>query len=685
MNNQKSLSEKICLWTIKIGALGAIISPLVVSDKFFFPFVGPKSLWFMAFSQIVFFAYLFLALSSPKYRPRLNTLLVAFLGFLVVFALSSVLGVDFEESFWSKFERMTGLLMWFHLFGFFLALSSSFKEKKDWLQIFGVSLIASFVICLLYIFEKVIAAQETVPAAMEGLVNLFDKLGLVSGDSNRGGATLGNSSFLGTYLLFNFFISLYLFFQTNKQKFNSQLHKIINFFALLSAGVIGLVLFYSTARAALISTAGGLVLLGMLWLAFANKGKIRKTGVSLLLLSAAGFLAVIFLVFYSPGLVQERLEDRFGISTVRPRIVVYEIAWKGFLEKPFFGWGPENFSIPFVRHFTPKFFTEDFGNDIWYDKAHNIIFDTLAATGIFGFLTYLFLYLASFFVLWRKFFKEKEDFWKAGIFSSVLVAYFVQNLTVFDMIGSYLMFILVLSFVSSDCGKKEEALEMKPKSWFLPLILIIFAFSFANFVVSPAQKAHYAISARLLEPFSLAKLEMYEKTSDTSFVGHDQIIEAFSNSTMEFSYHQDIGYVPEERIKAEFDFVISELEETVENNPLDYRMVLDLGTVYNAYVRFDQSAIFKAEKVLKYAIELSPNNQQGYWYLAQTMLYNNKMEEAITLAEKALELEPEVERSHLILLQILKFNGDQERLSEAKNRALEINPEWATSISSAIG
>jgi tetratricopeptide (TPR) repeat protein len=112
---------------------------------------------------------------------------------------------------------------------------------------------------------------------------------------------------------------------------------------------------------------------------------------------------------------------------------------------------------------------------------------------------------------------------------------------------------------------------------------------------------------------------------------------------------------------------------------------LDLGTIYNAYVRFDQSAVFKAERVLKYAIELSPNNQQGYWYLAQTMLYNNKMEEAITLAEKALELEPEVERSHLILLQILKFNGDQERLSEAKNRALEINPEWATSISSAIG
>jgi len=361
------------------------------------------------------------------------------------------------------------------------------------------------------------------------------------------------------------------------------------------------------------------------------------------------------------------------------------MAWKGFLERPLLGWGPENFSIAFTKYFSPSFFTEDFGGDIWYDKSHNVVFDTLVTTGLLGLISYFGIYAASFYLLWKKFFREKEDFWKAGIFSVALIAYFVQNLTVFDMIGSYLMFFLILSFISSDSGNKEEAGEAKLKFWLLPLLLIVLAFSLANFVVSPAQKAYYAILPRQQEPFSESRLEMYEKTASTSFVGQDQIIESFANSTIEFSYYQDIESVPAERVAAEFGFLMAELEKIVEKNPLDYRMVLELGTIYNTYIRFDPYYISKAEKVFKDAITLSPNNQQGYWYLAQTKLYEGKMEEAVTLAEKALQLDQKAERSHLVLVQVLKFSGNQEKLQEAVLNALEINPEWATSIESLVG
>jgi hypothetical protein len=86
----------------------------------------------------------------------------------------------------------------------------------------------------------------------------MDLLGPIS-SSTRGGGTIGNSSFLGTYLLFNFFITLYLVFNSKKNK---------RFFAIAALLVIGTALFFSTARAALVSTFGGLVLLFLLWMIF---------------------------------------------------------------------------------------------------------------------------------------------------------------------------------------------------------------------------------------------------------------------------------------------------------------------------------------------------------------------------------------------------------------------------------
>jgi len=105
------------------------LTPLILFTKFYFPFVGPKSLYFMGCCQIVFFIWLYLAINYERYRPKRNSVLIAISLFLIVLILSSILGVDFSRSFWSKYERMTGLLMWLHLFGFFLVISSTFKKS----------------------------------------------------------------------------------------------------------------------------------------------------------------------------------------------------------------------------------------------------------------------------------------------------------------------------------------------------------------------------------------------------------------------------------------------------------------------------------------------------------------------------------------------------------------------------
>jgi tetratricopeptide (TPR) repeat protein len=75
-----------------------------------------------------------------------------------------------------------------------------------------------------------------------------------------------------------------------------------------------------------------------------------------------------------------------------------------------------------------------------------------------------------------------------------------------------------------------------------------------------------------------------------------------------------------------------------------------LGQFYDYFyvVSKDVSNLSRAEEVLNKAISISPTNQQGYWALAQTKIYQNKLDEALSLSEKALDLDPESSQSNFI-------------------------------------
>jgi len=660
--------EKIWLKIIRTATYLILFTPLMITSRFFFPYVGPKSIYFIALSEIIFFAYLFLILSSKKYRPKFNVLLLALSLFLIVLCLSSYFGVDFQNSFWSKYERVTGLFTWFHLFAFFVVLSSVFKGRKEWLSIFGVSLVAAVFVSCLSILEKT-------------GINLI-------GTSSRGGATLGNSSFLGTYLVFNFFIALYLFFETNPERLKDASYRLFNFCSLLGMGLIGLALWFSEARTALLSAIGGVLLFSILYLIFSKKKILKYIGISVMVIC---LLAVVYSVYFAvshPKETEEKLVEQFGSSAIVPRIDVYEMSIEGVKEKPLLGWGPENFALVFTKNFNSQFFTEGYGADIWYDKAHNIVFDTLVSCGILGLSFYLLIFITCFYILWKKYLKGKINLWTAGIFSVVLIAYFVQNLTVFDMVSSLLMWFLILGFIGSLCSENSEPQEygkVKFSKLLSFIILIAFCFSFFNFVIQPSRKGWYIIKTVNTQPFSEERFSLYEKTLSLSPLGQDQVREFFADAIITLSENENIGNVPKENVIREFDFIANELRKSIERVPSNYRLTLKLGKLYNAYFPFDRTKTAEAGYFFEKAIELSPSNQQAYWSLAQTKLFENKIDEAISLAEEVIELEPKVLQSHLILIQIMRIKGDRDLLEEKIREALGINLNWAESIGKALG
>jgi len=671
-----SILKEIIRWATYL----ILFIPLIISGQYFFPFVGPKSIYFMGLVELIFAAWLFLIVFSPKYRPRLNILSIALILFLVVLTFSTFFGADISRSFWSKYERMTGLLMWFHLFAFFLAISSTFKSKEDWFKIFGVSIFAAILMSLISLVVKASPNAAGMLAA------------------SRGGATIGNSSFLGTYLLFNIFLALYLLLQSRGRDARVLREAEtpvlgLKVYSGISLAIIALALLLSGARAAILSVAGGLVLLFLFWLIFCKKGSLKLAGIALLLIFAIGVLGLIYFSLQPGNFVYQKLVQMASKS----RIVVWQIAWKGFLEKPWLGWGPENFELAFTEHFDPRLFLQEYGGEIWFDRAHNIIFDTLVASGIFGLVFYLGIFIATFYILLKKFLQQRIGFPILGIFSVILISYFVQNLTVFDMVNSYLMFFLILGFIArlpapeaagfGGQGSFTSQKEISPfgryqkvgsfKKSLVVIILIFFCFSFFKFVIQPIRTDAGVIDA-IRSPSPTERVSLYKKTLDTSPVGKYQIREMFADTAINFIRQgsEAATKVSLGDLKLELDFVKEELEKSIKESPLDFRAELKLGQVYNVYSQIDPSKIPQAETILEKALELSPTNQQAYWELAQTRLYQGKFDEALSLAEKAVELEPRIINSHLIVVQVAKIMGNGELAKKKAEEAIKINPAW---------
>jgi O-antigen ligase len=644
--------EAICKKIILVGTFLILFTPLIISSKFFFPFVGPKSLYFMGLVEIIFFAWLFLIIFNPRYRPRLNPLLIALILFLLVLIFAAIFGVDPFNSFWSKFERMTGILMMLHLLAFFLVISTVF-EKSDWDIIFAVSIAVGVIISF-------IALISTNP-------------------SMRGGATIGNDSFLGTYLLFDLFLALYLIL---KSKIGLKIYSSICFL------IMALELILGGARAAKLSLVIGLILLFFLWLTFYHKGKLKWVGISILILSVISVLVFTFFAFQPESFVRKEIIEKTVGETFGGRFIVWQGAWKSFLERPLLGWGLENFEFAFTKNYNPCMGTTRCGSDLWYDRAHNIIFDTLVSSGILGLISYLGIFIAAFYFLWKNYFKGKFDFWISGILTALLISYFVQNLTVFDMVSSYMIFFLVLGFMAANSREpKEFQIVKKTKSPYLlvaAILLVALYFSLSNFVIRPLKTDAY-----IIEAFSSSaigdRISLYQETLATSPVGRYQIREFFVEQLMSFLQREEASKVATEKITQELDFLSQELEKSTKESPLDYRAHLKLGQIYNIYSLFDSTKLSLAEATLEKTISLSPTDQQGYWSLAQTKLYEGETEEALALAEKALELDKHLDRSYLVLVQVAVMIGDYDLAKKKAQEAIEINPTLESTLKSILG
>jgi O-antigen ligase/Flp pilus assembly protein TadD len=554
---------------------------------------------------------------------------------------------------------MTGLFTFFHLLAFFLVLTSVFKKREDWDIILSISIIVG-VFLAFYVLGS--GGQEM---------------------STRGGGTIGNTSFMGAYLLFDIFFALILFLEKKTSGW-----RIFSGFSLL---VMVPVLLSSKARGAIISFLGGLLLIFLGYLLFSKKKIHKKIGIFLIL---ALMLSVVALAVFQPLFTKQGIETL--LKEMKPRFVVWEKGWKGFLEKPILGWGPENFNVVFTKFFNPCVFLGECGGEIWFDRVHNIALDTLVTTGIVGFLSYLLIFVISIVWLLKVYFKDKYNTFSFLGMIALLSVYFFQNLLVFDMISSYTVFFLSLGFVNFLVKEKEnefsqdyEEQEVEPfllrdsklsRSLRYSALILIFLLISSLFYFGNLQSINSATNVvnMIVAEDNLEKvMDFYQKALDGPMEKYE-LREQFSQKLSRSNF-SNFGESTE-IIKSAFTLAEDQMEESMKKNSLDFRTHLFAGRLYFADYRFslDTEKLNSSERILEKAIELGPTNQQGYWYLGDVKLTKGEYEKAYEMFQRAIDLEPRLGTSHWYLATVYKITGKYEESLEKIKDADEFGYSWKT-------
>ncbi|MDP2950777.1 MAG: O-antigen ligase family protein, partial [bacterium] len=479
-------------------------------------------------------------------------------------------------------------------------------------------------------------------------------------------------------------------------------------------GLSFLSLYRAGARAATLAVVGGIFLMFLMYLSFHLKKPKYKTiaqisKVALFVGIALYLVSVVLLYIPFEG---NFVRVKFAQAASSSRFVNWEMAVKGFFDKPLLGWGLENYDILFTKYFNPCLFTQECGGEIWFDRTHNIVLDVLSQTGALGLVSYLLLFAFGFVVLIKKFFKEKTiDFWLFSVFLVLPVAYFTQNLTVFDMPASLALFVFLLAFIAAIEGKKPESeekaisskqtLNLKRKWVILPVALLFLIF-FWQFVVNVAQTDSLIIEAvrtvpsndlgeqikneqgdkafvNYLDITSKQRVELYQKALETSSVGKYQARDFFVETSQEV-IRNFAKHFPAEQVKAEINFLENEMQKSVLESPLDFRAYLKLAQVYNLYAVVGVDKLTLAKETEEKAKELSPNNQQIFWTISQTYLYGSEKEQAVETAKTAIALEPSFLRSYTIAYEIAQMAQDELQMAEIKNMAISYNPDWQSAF-----
>ncbi len=635
----------ILRWVLLIGiALVPFISLIVAGSGFlfppmFFPFITGKNFAFRILVEVLLLAYVILALKDPKYRPRSSVLMWTALAFVVWMAAATFFSVDGVKSFWSNFERMDGYITLLHAFVFFVIAGAMLTAEKWWDIFFRVSVGAGVI------------------QGLYAVLQLMHVLAISSQSGTRVDTSFGNAIYVGVFMLFNIFITLYMLIRDRRSPWLQAVYGIALVLQFIA-------LFYSQTRGALLGVVGGLLVMGI-YIAIRGNEPQWKT-IRMWSFGLLGGLVVLGGVFFAvkdtsfvrnSGTLNRIASISLADKTTQARFTIWrDMAIPGAMEKPVFGWGQENFNYVFNKYYVPSMYDQE----QWFDRTHNEFLDWLVSGGIPAFLLYVLLFGAAAWAIIRSQLSVPEQ----AVFLGLLAAYGFSNLTVFHDLMSFVYFFIVLAFLHTQSWNAlpRWMSMLKPAddrmvAVVAPIVAVIVlggAWMLNGPGLARAQSILSAISSNDVKTGAALTPEQrfaaFKVTLAQGDLGKQEMIEQL----LQFASN---GIAPSTSINPElkqqvYTFTRTTGEDFMKTRPGDARLELFMSFFFSQFGQYDDALAH-----LTKAQAESPQKQQILFQIGATYIQKGDYTKAIDVLKKAYDLAPGYETARVLYAGALFYAG----------------------------
>ena len=663
----------------------AFLTPLIVTFSTIFPFIVGKAVYSHILIEIAFGAWLLLAWKNPDYRLHRSRVIQAFAIYLAVALLAGLFGVSVTRSLWSTYERMMGVVDLAHWLALAVVLASTLRTAGNWRILLNVNLGVSLFMALLG-FAQLYGWR--IPP-----FDFFEQ-------QARLDITLGNSTYVGAYMLINVLIAIGFLAHSALKRREPEPPPVRGrrrrrraerrpppsqddygiwvwrLFWFATASLNLWVMIYSGTRGVVAGGVAALLALGVCYVLIGRLRPLRAAAavcVVVALLGGVTFLAVRDTDAFQPiaesNVMIRRLADaNLEDTSLQGRINSVAAGLRAFLDRPILGYGPENYHVAFGKYVAasnPSF--EKF------DQAHSKPVEELATKGALGFVSYMAIWALMFWTVVRR--ARRED---AGdqaftlLIGAALVGYLAQSLFLFDTATMLLQFVMLVAFVANlerpPVSEQPQPASRRGRSRTtnvpvragalarlarrmdgVPALAADARFLYASIVVAALVVA--AILFVNIQAWSAAQI--YRDVRVAADMSLEERIDGLRESVTIFpglgNYpRRDLfGYVraelpglDQERGEAVLLTTQEVAEEAMDVEPDNWHMVVGLGMMYQAAASQDDQYLALARAFTDQATELAPGRWEVYQLRARQLFFEGEPAAGVELLNEFFDVNP---------------------------------------------
>ena len=316
-----------------------------------------------------------------------------------------------------------------------------------------------------------------------------------------------------------------------------------------------------------------------------------------------------------------------GDASISGRVAGAQAGLLAYAEKPALGWGPENFLIAWGKHVDAEAAERD-----RFDQAHNKLVEELTTKGTLGFVSYMLVWLAMAWAMFRSI-RRRRGYEQLSvlIIAATMLAYFVQNLFLFDTPVTLMQFSLLAAFAVAQEywaseGERKRAQSRMPERLrgrlSLRRVSVVLRSSWGAVCLMALVSvvviaALYALNLRAYN--AAADIASFGLTSHTGVAWEERLVYAedsigtfpgLANYPRRHIIRDSFDRLPtlsDEEFWAEVELMESTGNDALDVEPDNWRIIAMLVLLHQTAAERDEEYVAKAREGLDKMAAIAPN------------------------------------------------------------------------------